>query len=545
MRSRWLACGLLLTVVAAAWGGWSWVQLRADRQELEQSRRDVAEGQHPRARRRLVELARRRPGWDDVHYQLGLCEEARGRAEAALAEWSRVAAGSSFAGKTSLARARVLTNIGRFAEAEDVLLAIPRGRDAEGTLVRQALELLYRVEGRNREVRELILESWAGGPDRGHVLRRLYLLDDSAFPVEYVKQALQTGDAKDDRVWLGRANLAIWMGQLEEAGRWLDACFARRPEDPAVLSARLDLALALEDPGGVRRALDHLRVRWFLPVEISRLRCWLAERIGDEQVEGRELRALTAEEPGEARAWDRLAELAQRVGRSDQVEVFRKKKAEMSELRERYATLTRRDDRDAHAEELGRLAESLGRRIEARGWSLIHRGLAGREALVLSGEAVSPGREESRSESMASRMEDLLRKLPADAGRRHAGRTDDRGPAPSVYVDVAESAGLRFFHDNGHTRKNPPPTEAMCGGVGLIDYDGDGWLDVYVVQGGEFPPRGTAFQAVGEEHGLEAPATQDHGQDARATNSNQVSSAAMATVVTGSSATWAMADLRM
>ena len=66
------------------------------------------------------------------------------------------------------------------------------------------------------------------------------------------------------------------------------------------------------------------------------------------------------------------------------------------------------------------------------------------------------------------------------------------------------------------------------GGVGLIDYDGDGFLDVYCVQGGHFPPRGTAFQAVNEDHGQDARAppprgtafqavNEGHGQDARAT----------------------------
>ncbi len=61
------------------------------------------------------------------------------------------------------------------------------------------------------------------------------------------------------------------------------------------------------------------------------------------------------------------------------------------------------------------------------------------------------------------------------------------------------SAGLRFVFDNGQTPGHLLP-ETMSGGVALLDYDGDGWLDVYCVQGGPLfaESRGTAFQAVND-----------------------------------------------
>ena len=52
-----------------------------------------------------------------------------------------------------------------------------------------------------------------------------------------------------------------------------------------------------------------------------------------------------------------------------------------------------------------------------------------------------------------------------------------------MFRDDAEMVGLRFVFDNGQTPEHLLP-ETMAGGVGLIDYDGDGWLDVYCVQGG-------------------------------------------------------------
>ena len=54
--------------------------------------------------------------------------------------------------------------------------------------------------------------------------------------------------------------------------------------------------------------------------------------------------------------------------------------------------------------------------------------------------------------------------------------------APPVFVDITASAGIAFTHVNGHTGKFLYP-EIMGAGVGLFDTDGDGLLDVYLVNG--------------------------------------------------------------
>ncbi len=58
----------------------------------------------------------------------------------------------------------------------------------------------------------------------------------------------------------------------------------------------------------------------------------------------------------------------------------------------------------------------------------------------------------------------------------------DKTEAPWFEV-VTESAGIDFTYSSGHTTRYLMP-EIVGGGVALADLDGDGWLDLYLVQGG-------------------------------------------------------------
>ena len=54
--------------------------------------------------------------------------------------------------------------------------------------------------------------------------------------------------------------------------------------------------------------------------------------------------------------------------------------------------------------------------------------------------------------------------------------------APVRYVDITAASGLRFQHLNSATTSKFL-IETMTGGVALFDYDNDGWLDVFFVNG--------------------------------------------------------------
>ena len=69
---------------------------------------------------------------------------------------------------------------------------------------------------------------------------------------------------------------------------------------------------------------------------------------------------------------------------------------------------------------------------------------------------------------------------------------------PVQFTNIAEKAGIRFKHENGATPEKYLP-ETMGAGALFFDYNNDGWLDIFLVNGGSFKDPGRAARA---KHGL-------------------------------------------
>ena len=68
-----------------------------------------------------------------------------------------------------------------------------------------------------------------------------------------------------------------------------------------------------------------------------------------------------------------------------------------------------------------------------------------------------------------------------------AGIAIAQSAPPSIrFEEIAAKSGLRFTTNNSPTA-NKNQIETMVAGVALFDYDGDGWLDIYLVNGAAIP----------------------------------------------------------
>jgi len=106
-----------------------------------------------------------------------------------------------------------------------------------------------------------------------------------------------------------------------------------------------------------------------------------------------------------------------------------------------------------------------------------------------------------------------------------SNEADKANDLPGYFEDLTAGSGLNFTFRNGEEANQCTLLESLGGGVGLIDYDGDGLLDIFLAGGGYFD--GTTihghpcklyrnlgnfqFRDVTAEVGLDQPTFYSHG----------------------------------
>ncbi len=385
--------------------------------------------------------------------------------------------------------------LGRAAEAEKFLSQALAG-DRQIVGANNQLAYLLGLEGRAWESLEYLTEAIRQGEGTTHHLIMLGAVEPVVDDVAFVAKCRQA--VPDDPVpLLGQARTALAEYEWARAEPLLREVVAAKPrlwEGQAQLGTLLLMQRA--EPA-------FLEWNARLPAEARHPEIWVvrghwAKSHSEAQVAARCYWEALRLDPNHRVANYQLGLMLRELNRSEQAEPFFDRASRLEKLSALVDRIYSNPQVSSLMLEAAQLTDALGRPWEAWGWA--------RAALQLQ-----PDLSEARDlvERWQSRLRpDTPRVLPeADlsraidltglplpnwpASRAVPSAVDGSGSelAKVEFSDVAAAVGMKFTYFNGHDPQleGMRMLESIGGGVAVLDYDGNGWPDVYFTQGTRWP----------------------------------------------------------
>jgi thioredoxin-like negative regulator of GroEL len=504
LRSRLKSsAAVCLISIAGCWA--LWLVMRPRPENLARSARqalyrgDVAQAES------LIHCALRlAPTSHEVLVAAGDIAVNRGDADAAIAFYDRVSDHGA-TDRRSIpcleASAGLLLKAHRFLDAEDrfrKLLAL----DPHHIEANRRLAATLVMSGRRREstpyLFELVRQEEAD-------LVELALLGNvnQIFDEPELLEQLRKSSPDEPGLHLGAARIAMYKNQLAKAAAILKPLVAKAPQQ---WEANVNLGKVLVESASPEEFLEwHSRLPATIDFnpDVWVIRGQFAERREEREIAIRCYWEALREDPSLWQANYQLAWLLTARG-DERAALFLEQSKMLKTLSEALKFMLLDRGTPSQAVLCGELTEALGRPWEARAWFNVAANLDADLKSAVEGLSRLESRLEGVTPNMTAAVNPALdvdfSSFPIPDWKSTslaAGRTSQRPTTRGAikFVDLSQDTGVRFTFFSGDDPNTPGMRtwQSFGGGVAALDFDCDGWSDLYFTQGTELhAPPGTS-----------------------------------------------------
>jgi cytochrome c-type biogenesis protein CcmH/NrfG len=507
-RNKWLlAGGVLLGFVIAGWGVWfRWI--RPSTEQL--MKRGIAAANrlnHEKATGFFNAVLSRQPDHAQALLLRGQLARESGNLDQALASWQRVpdvpeADGS----KARYLEGALHIDKGEARKGERLLL---RSVELNASYLppRELLLQLYVLQQRPADIRQqlLALREYRPWPMEELLLFSLARNEiENADASQPRLEKFVADDPDDIPSRLALAKCQATQGHDDEAVDLLRSGLQRQPKDSRLAGLLAELLLHRSDQPAAAAVLAQANLDENADLILFRSLGTYAADIHDWDRAKTYLERATARDPYDLASAYRLGLVLEAQGRAEEGSRYLVRAKWLDQLAtnlELFAVKRHQERVEAAriAVEIARLLSELDRPVEAVLWvktalewvprnsvakaldrTLVDTALRGAVSTAALAREIAVPAEKSAREPLAQLGGMPLQPAPA------ARIADNRG-AQIKFRECQESAGIDFQYFSGDTGSKYL-LESMGGGVAVLDYDGDGWPDLYFTQGARIPP---------------------------------------------------------
>jgi len=450
---------------------------------------------------RVSEIARQRlsrnPQEIDTLLLLGEAAQRQERWDEALDAYSGIPISADKAAVAARVSAiSIALQLGRLEQAEQFLLEIDQAAGPLPVTDDQWVSVLTLSGQRYRSLAYLQRIATSGRATLSHAIFLANPDDMPAPPEDLFAKIFAVGDALG---LLGAAFSAAAIGRDEQAHELLDRVIKQRPElgDAYVLRGMLQLDAG--EFSAFQSALDQL------PATVESLPGHWMNRGRAAHLQGDLRGAIRCYwetlrlQPNHDRATYQIGQALAAIGEKKTAERFLSRGKLLSDLQHQAIEVFEGQQSSVELWNCAELCQKLGRLPEAGIWCelLLERFPTHRPARLmlqsLQRDWPSPPPALLAEQNLTALIDGHHYPLPAGLSPPATGQSkltaDSRVQSTIRFDDVASSSGLEFTYFSGEDLSTPGKRmfEYTGGGVAVLDYELDGWPDLYMTQGSPYP----------------------------------------------------------